>query len=206
MHHIAPLLREFTDRYPNVTVHVEAANRYLDIIDNNIDVAIRTREYEPDSNITIRRLGETRRILAASPGYLARHGFPRTLDDLQKHKLLIYVHANNPNELRFTKGDEHRSVSVQGLLETNDGQIVRAAALDGMGILVQPSYIVYDDVVAGRLVPVLDDWDLPHLTINLAYPSRKHLSAKVRAFIDFMAGHFEKMDYERKWTGRFAVY
>src|SRR5690606_23575101 len=206
MHHIAPLLREFTDRYPNVTVHVEAANRYLDIIDNNIDVAIRTREYEPDSNITIRRLGETRRILAASPGYLARHGFPRTLDDLQKHKLLIYVHANNPNELRFTKGDEHRSVSVHGLLETNDGQIVRAAALDGMGILVQPSYIVYDDVVAGRLVPVLDDWDLPHLTINLAYPSRKHLSAKVRAFIDFMAGHFEKMDYERKWTGRFAVY
>ena len=206
MHHIAPLLREFTDRYPNVTVHVEAANRYLDIIDNNIDVAIRTREYEPDSNITIRRLGETRRSLAASPGYLARHGFPRTLDDLQKHKLLIYVHANNPNELRFTKGDEHRSVSVHGLLETNDGQIVRAAALDGMGILVQPSYIVYDDVVAGRLVPVLDDWDLPHLTINLAYPSRKHLSAKVRAFIDFMAGHFEKMDYERKWTGRFAVY
>jgi len=206
MHHIAPLLREFTDRYPNVSVHVEAANRYLDIIDNNIDVAIRTREYEPDSNITIRRLGETRRILAASPGYLARHGFPRTLDDLQKHKLLIYVHANNPHELRFTKGDEQRSVSVQGLLETNDGQIVRAAALDGMGILVQPSYIIYDDVVAGRLVPVLDDWDLPHLTINLAYPSRKHLSAKVRAFIDFMADHFEKMDYERKWTGRFAVY
>jgi DNA-binding transcriptional LysR family regulator len=206
MHHIAPLLREFTDRYPNVTVHVEAANRYLDIIDNNIDVAVRTREYEPDSNITIRRLGETRRILAASPGYLARHGFTRTLDDLQKHKLLIYVHANNPNELRFTRGTEQRSVSVHGLLETNDGQIVRAAALDGMGILVQPSYIIYDDIVAGRLVPVLDDWDLPHLTINLAYPSRKHLSAKVRAFIDFMAGHFEKMDYERKWTGRFAVY
>ena len=206
MHHIAPLLREFTERYPNVTVHVEAANRYLDIIDNNIDVAIRTREVEPDSNITIRRLGETRRVLAASPGYLARHGFPRTLDDLARHKLLIYVHANNPHELRFTRGTEQRTVSVRGLLETNDGQIVRAAALDGMGILIQPSYIVYDDIVAGRLVPVLEDWDLPHLTINLAYPSRKHLSAKVRAFIDFMAGHFARMDYERKWTGRFAVY
>ena len=206
MHHIAPLMREFTDRYPNVTVHVEAANRYLDIIDNNIDVAIRTREYEPDSNITIRRLGETRRVLAASPGYLARHGFPRSLDELQKHKLLIYLHANNPHELRFTRDGEQCSVSVRGLLETNDGQIVRAAALDGMGILIQPSYIIYDDIVAGRLVPVLEDWDLPHLTINLAYPSRKHLSAKVRAFIDFMAGHFEKMDYERKWTGRFQVF
>jgi DNA-binding transcriptional LysR family regulator len=206
MHHIAPLLREYTDRYPNVTVHVEAANRYLDIIDNNIDVAIRNREYEPDSNITIRRLAETRRILVASPGYLARHGVPQELDDLQRHKLLIYTHANNPYELRFSRADEHRTVSVKGLLESNDGQILRAAALDGMGILIQPSYIVYDDVVAGRLVPMLDDWDLPRLTINLAYPSRKHLSAKVRTFIDFMAAHFKKMDYERKWSGQFTVY
>ncbi|MDO9361189.1 MAG: LysR family transcriptional regulator [Polaromonas sp.] len=206
LHHVAPLLREYTQRYPNVTVHVEAANRYLDIIDNNIDVAIRTREIEPDSNITIRRLGETRRILAASPRYFAQHGFPKTLDDLQRHKLLIYTYANNPNELRFTRDGETTTVTVKGLLESNDGQILRTAALDGMGILVQPSYIVYNDIVAGRLVPVLDDWDLPRLTINLAYPSRKHLSAKVRTFIDFVAEHFEKQDYERKWTGRFGVY
>ncbi len=206
LHHVAPLLREYTERYPNVTVHVEAANRYLDIIDNNIDVAIRTREIEPDSNITIRRLSETRRILAASPRYLARHGFPKTLEDLQRHKLLIYTYANNPNELRFTQGGETTTVTVKGLLESNDGQILRTAALDGMGILVQPSYIVYNDIVAGRLVPVLDEWDLPRLTINLAYPSRKHLSAKVRTFIDFVAEHFDKQDYERKWTGRFGVY
>jgi DNA-binding transcriptional LysR family regulator len=75
-----------------------------------------------------------------------------------------------------------------------------------MGILVQPTYILYDDMVAGRLVPVLDEWDLPRLTINLAYPSRKHLSAKVRTFIDFMAGHFAKMNYEQKWTGRFGMH
>jgi DNA-binding transcriptional LysR family regulator len=209
MHHVAPLLKEYTRRYPNVTVHVEAANRYFDIIDNNIDVAIRTREFEPDSNVTIRRLGETRRILAASPRYFAQHGFPKTLEELQQHKLLIYTYANNPNELRFTRFSDDRAattINVRGLLESNDGQVLRAAALDGMGILVQPTYILYDDIVAGRLVPVLDDWDLPRLTINLAYPSRKHLSAKVRTFIDFIAEHFEKMDYERKWTGRFGVY
>lgn len=205
MQHIAPLLREYTQRYPNVSVHVEAANRYLDIIDNNIDVAIRTREFEPDSNITVRRLAATRRILVAAPRYLARHGRPQTLEDLQGHQLLIYTHANNPNELRFTRGDETRAVHVKGLLESNDGQILRAAALDGLGILVQPAYIVYEDMVAGRLVPVLDDWDLPRLTINLAYPSRKHLSAKVRTFIDFMAEHFARMNYEQKWTGRFGV-
>lgn len=205
MHHVAPLLREYTQRYPNVSVHVEAANRYLDIIDNNIDVAIRTREFEPDSNITVRRLAQTRRILAAAPRYLAKHGRPKTLEDLAQHKLLIYTHANNPNELRFTRDGQTTTLSVKGLLESNDGQILRAAALDGMGILVQPTYILYDDMVAGRLVPVLDDWDLPRLTVNLAYPSRKHLSAKVRTFIDFMAEHFVKMNYEQKWTGRFGV-
>ena len=206
MHHVAPLLRDYTQRYPNVQVHVEAANRYLDIIDNNIDVAIRTREYEPDSNITIRRLAETRRILTASPRYFAQHGRPGSLDDLQRHKLLLYVHANNPNELRFTRDGLATTVAVHGLLESNDGQVLRAAALDGLGILVQPTYIVYDDIVAGRLVPVLDEWDLPRLTINLAYPSRKHLSAKVRTFIDFLAEHFARMEYQRKWTGRFNVY
>ncbi|MCY1165854.1 LysR family transcriptional regulator [Polaromonas sp.] len=206
LHHVAPLLREYTQRYPNITVHVEAANRYMDIIDNNIDVAIRTREVEPDSNITIRRLAETRRILTASPRYFAQHGIPKTLEDLQRHKLLIYTHANNPNELRFTKDGQTMTVTVKGVLDASDGQILRVAALDGMGILVQPSYIVYEDIVAGRLVPVLDEWDLPRLTVNLAYPSRKHLSAKVRTFIDFMAEHFVKMNYEKKWTGRFGVY
>ncbi len=205
MQHIAPLLRAYTERYPNVTVHVEAANRYLDIIDNNIDVAIRTREFEPDSNITVRRLAQTRRILVAAPRYLARHGRPRTLEELAQHKLLIYTYANNPGELRFTRDEQTTALQVKGLLESNDGQILRAAALDGMGILVQPTYIVYDDMVAGRLVPVLDEWDLPRLTVNLAYPSRKHLSAKVRTFIDFMAEHFMKMNYEQKWTGRFGV-
>ena len=206
LHHVAPLLREYTERYPNVTVHIESANRYLDIIDNNIDVAVRTREVEPDSSISIRRLAETRRILTASPRYVARHGVPKTLDDLQRHKLLIYTHANNPNEMRFSRDGITTTVTVKGVLDANDGQILRVAALDGLGILVQPSYIVYDDIVAGRLVPVLDEWDLPRLTINLAYPSRKHLAAKVRTFIDFMAGHFVKMDYERKWCGRFGVY
>lgn len=204
MQHIAPLLPEYTRRYPEVNVHVETANRYLDLIDNNIDVAIRTREFEPDSNITIRRLAETRRILAASPGYLARAGTPQGLADLASHAMLVYTYANNPHELRFTRGGEATTVAVKGVLESNDGQVLRAAALDGLGILIQPTYILYDDIVAGRLVPVLDSWDLPRLAVNLAYPSRKHLSAKVRTFIDFIAEHFRKMDYERKWTGRFG--
>jgi DNA-binding transcriptional LysR family regulator len=198
---IAPRLARYHQRYPQVRVHVEAANRYLDMIDNGIDVAIRTREYEPDSTITIRRLASTRRILAASPAYLASRGRPRVPAELSQHDALVYVHANNPNELKFTRGGEQQTVTVRGLLESNDGQVLRAAALNGLGVLIQPSYIVYDDIVAGRLVPVLNDWDLPRLQINIAYPSRKHLSAKVRSFIDFMVEEFDANDYERKWTG-----
>lgn len=206
MQHVAPLLKAYTRQYPEVRVHMEVANRYLDIIDNNIDVAIRTREYEPDSNITIRRLAETRRILAAAPSYLAERAAPRKPADLREHDLLIYTHANNPNELRFTRGQETENLTVKGLLESTDGQVLRAAALDGMGILFQPTYILYDDIVAGRLIPLLEDWDLPRLTVNLAFPSRKHLSAKVRTFIDFLVSEFDRMQYERKWTARLGPY
>jgi DNA-binding transcriptional LysR family regulator len=200
MKHVAPLLGEFTQRYPNVTVDIVAANRYYDLIENGVDVAIRTREFEADTNITVRRLAETRRILAAAPRYLDRHGRPQSLDELASHKLLIYTYANNPGELRFTKDGQSRTVPVKGLLSANDGQILRAAALDGLGILVQPKYILYDDLVAGRLIPVLDDWDLPRLTINIAFQTRAHLPAKVRAFVEFLAARFRAMEYERKWT------
>ena len=86
------------------------------------------------------------------------------------------------------------------MLESNEGQVLRAAALKGIGILVQPKYIVHDDLVAGRLTPVLDDWDLPRLHINVAFQSRRHMSAKVRTFVDFVVEYFERMDFRRKWT------
>ncbi|MGT2456484.1 LysR family transcriptional regulator [Cupriavidus basilensis] len=200
MKHLAPLLPDFTALYPKVDVNILAANRYYDIMDSGIDLAIRTREFEPDSGLTVRRLAQTRRILAASPRYLGRMGTPREVEDLLRHQMLIYSYANRPHEMTFTRDGEEKSVTVRSKLESNDGQVIRAAALEGLGILVQPKYIVYDDIVAGRLIPVLDDWDLPRLTINIAFQSRRYLAAKVRLFIDFLVAHFERMDYERKWT------
>lgn len=200
MLHLAPLVPKFQKLYPGIKVKLLGANRYYDIMDSDIDLAIRTREFEADSSITIRKLAETRRILAASPAYLARRGHPRSVEDLQQHDLLIYSHANHPNVMEFTKGEDKLSVKIQPSLETNDGQIVRAAALAGAGILVQPKYIIYDDLVAGRLVPVLDDWNLPRLTINLAFQDRRYMPAKTRLFIDFLLDHFKREEYERYWT------
>lgn len=198
--HIEPLLPEFTKHYPEISVDIVAANRYLDVMENNVDVAIRTRQFEADNNLTIRRLAETRRVLAASPAYLEKYGTPRVPMDLIKHKLLIYDYAVNPTELPFRQRGEAATVNVRPFISTNDGQILIKSALHDMGILVQPKYIVYDYLTRGELVSVLDDWDLPRLTMNIAFQTRRHMPAKVRLFIDALAQRFRENDYENLWT------
>jgi DNA-binding transcriptional LysR family regulator len=198
--HLIPLIPAFTERYPRIRIEVVAANRYHDIIENGIDVAVRTRRIEADSQITIRRLAQTRRLLAATPLYLERHGTPKHPEDLSHHRLLLYTLADNWNELRFRRGTETITVPVNGALNANDGQLIRATALDGLGILAQPTYIIHEDLTAGRLVRVLDDWDLPRLTMNIAYPTKAFLPAKTRLFIDFLIEDFRRHEYERLWT------
>lgn len=200
MMHIAPDLPAFHQRYPKLSVEVVAANRYLDFIEAGIDVAIRTREHEADSSITVRRLAETPRVLAASPGYLAKHAMPRSPEDLSQHRLLIYNLAKDPFVLHFRRDRDSLSVPIAGALQANEGQVICAAALAGDGILIQPLYIIHEDIVAGRLVPVLTDWQLPRLTINIAYQSRRHQPAKIRAFTQHLTDRFERLDLERKWA------
>ena len=197
---IAPLLVEFHERYPELRVEIVTSNLYTDLLENSIDVAIRNREFESESGITVRRLAETQRVLAASPRYLQRHGVPRTPDELARHRLLVYTLANHPNEWRFTRDGVATAVPVRGVLEANDGQVLRAAAHQGLGILMQPTYIIHDDLVAGRLVRLLQEWELQRLTINIAYPTRRHLPAKVRCFVDFVVEQFAKHEFERRWT------
>ncbi|TBC60645.1 LysR family transcriptional regulator (plasmid) [Rhizobium beringeri] len=198
--HLSPLIPAFTRAYPRVRVEVLVSNRYYDLIENGVDLAIRTRRVEADSSVTIRRLAETRRLLAASPDYLAKRGAPLNPDQLAEHDLLLYTLADNWNHLTFKKNGETITKPVNGLLNSNEGQIIRKAALDGLGILAQPTYIINDDLESGRLVRVMDDWDLPRLTMNIAYPTRHHLPAKTRLFIDFLVREFKNSDYEAKWT------
>jgi DNA-binding transcriptional LysR family regulator len=198
--HIEPLLPAFMARYPDITVDVVAANRYLDIIDNSVDVAIRTRQFEADRGITIRKLAETRRVLAASPQYFETHGVPKVPADLQDHKLLIYDYAVNPTELPFRKKGDCVTFQVKPLISTNDGQIVVKAALDHMGILVQPKYIIYEYLATGRFVPVLDDWELPILTMNIAFQTRTYMPTKVRVFIEALVERFKVNNFNKLWT------
>lgn len=200
MMHITPTLPEFNRRYPDLAIEIVTANRYLDFIDAGIDVAIRTREHEPDSNITVRRLAETRRVLAASPAYFAAHDRPKSPEELHDHRFLVYNLAKDPFLLHLKRGNEVRSIPIRAALEANEGQVICAAGLAGHGILIQPLYIIHEDIVGGRLVPVLSDWDLPRLIINIAYQSRRHQPAKIRVFTEFLLEHFERLELERKWT------
>lgn len=194
LQHILPLVPRFKAQYPDVRLDIVAENRYHDIIDDNIDVALRTRDSEPDSSLVIRRLTDTRRLLAAAPDYLERCGHPEHPQALADHPLLLYTYASDPYELTFQRNDQTITVPVTPALESNDGYLLRSLALQGLGILAQPTYVIHDDIVAGRLVPVLCDWHLPRLEINLVYPSRRHLPAKTRVFIDFIVKHFQNLD------------
>jgi DNA-binding transcriptional LysR family regulator len=189
MIYMAPMLPAFRKLYPKLDVQIIAANRYPDFIEAGIDVAIRTREQEPDSNIIIRRIGQMRRVLAAAPSYLATHGTPAHPADLARHDMLIYSLANDPYSLRLSQGSATQTIRIAPTLDSNDGQIICGAARAGLGILIQPLYIVQSDISAGKLVPVLTDWELPLLTMNVAYQNRVRLPAKIRVFSDFLVNH-----------------
>lgn len=200
MSHLAPALPAFRQRYPKLAVQITTANRYPGFIEAGIDVAIRTRENEGDSGITVRRLAQMRRVLAASPAYLASHGRPKEPADLARHQMLVYNLANDPYVLHFNRHQQTCAIPITAVLDANEGQVIRAAALAGLGILIQPQYIIHDDIVAGRLVPVLCEWALPPLTINIAYQSRRLQPAKVKVFTEFMVERFAKLELERKWA------
>jgi DNA-binding transcriptional LysR family regulator len=199
MIYMAPMLPAFRKLYPKLDVQIIAADRYPDFIEAGIDVAIRTREQEPDSNIIIRRIGQMRRVLAAAPSYLATRGIPQHPADLARHDMLVYNLANDPYSLRLSQGSTTQTVRIAPTLDSNDGQIICGAARAGLGILIQPLYIVQGDIAAGKLVPVLTDWELPLLTMNVAYQNRVRLPAKIRVFSDFLVGHIRAQSDAGIW-------
>lgn len=197
--HLVPVIREFRARHPLVHIDLKISNRYQDLVESGLDLAIRTRRVEMDSSVTIRKLAETRRLIAAAPDYLRDRGTPAEPRDLLKHDMLLYSLADDPEHLNLARNGELVRIPLVGQMVCNDGQVLRQAALDGMGIIVQPAYIIHADIRAGRLVRILADWELPRLTMNLAFPSRTHLPARARLFINALVDYFSRNDFEAEW-------
>ncbi|MCM2292410.1 LysR family transcriptional regulator [Allorhizobium sp. BGMRC 0089] len=199
--HLLPIIRQFKLDYPAVTIDLQIANRYGDIVESGLDVAIRTRRIEADSSHTIRKLAEVPRILTAAPSYIAAHGAPSNPDEIESHALLLYTLSDDWDHLTFHRNGITKRLPVTGELTCNDGMALKHAALDGMGILVQPAYVVQAELNAGRLVEVMPDWRLQPLTMNVAFPSRANMPARTRLFIDALVRHIRENDLERVWSG-----
>jgi DNA-binding transcriptional LysR family regulator len=199
--HLAPALAAFAARHPQVRFDVELSERAVDIVDEGIDLAIRIGDIGSRSLIG-RKIGATRLVCCAAPAYLAQHPAPKTPADLAAHACLSYEYARERNTWRFYDGDGNaHDVRIAGPAHANNGQMLCALAVAGMGISFDPDFIVAPEVRAGRLVPLLPDYTPPSIDIYAAYPSRRHLSAKVRTFVDFLVARFA-IDAEWEMTPR----
>jgi DNA-binding transcriptional LysR family regulator len=188
--HLAPALAAFAERHPQMRFDVELSDRAVDIVDEGIDLAIRIGDIGSQSMIG-RRIGITQLVCCAAPAYLARHAAPRVPADLAAHACLSYEYARERNTWRFRDaGGRDHEVRIAGPAHANNGQMLCALAVAGMGINLEPDFIVAPEVRAGRLVPLLPGYAPPAIDIYAAYPSRRHLSAKVRAFVEFLAARF----------------
>jgi DNA-binding transcriptional LysR family regulator len=194
--HLAPRLPKFLARYPEVHLNVVLSDTVVDLVENDIDVAVRIAAL-PDSTLIARRIASVTRVICASPDYLERRGKPITASDLRDHDCLpfrFHTAANawraGSNIWRLQGGDALHEISVAGPFTANNADVLVTAALAGLGLILVPTWLVSDHLDDGSLVPVLGDYQVSPSDVETAvyavYPSGRFLSPKVRAFIDFL--------------------
>jgi len=191
--HLAPLWGEFLKLHPAVELDITLTDRVVDLVEEGFDLAVRIAPTGrlPSSSLVARTIADDRIVLCASPGYL--RGAPALTHpaDLAAHAVMAYAWWSGGDTWQFSGADGATAdVTVRPRLRTNSGDTCRAAALADQGVIYQPAFLVGPDLRAGRLVELLSDWHGPTLDIHAVYPSRTHLSGKVRAMVDFLAQAF----------------
>ncbi|MGD1879937.1 MAG: LysR family transcriptional regulator [Kiloniellaceae bacterium] len=192
--HLGHAIPGFRDRYPQITLEAAMNDRFVDLVEEGYDVALRIGDLA-DSSLLARRLAPCRAVLCASPDYLDRHGRPRRPEDLAGHHCLLYANQANPREWTLRGPAGPRAVKVDGPLVANNGDVLCGAAVGGMGITRLPTFIVGDHLRAGRLEVVLPGFPPPEQGIHAVYPHSRNLSVKVRVFVDFLAEYFGPEPY-----------
>ena len=187
---IAPAVSDFVRRHPGVEVQLQLTDRAASLADDDYDVVIRFGEV-PDARVTSRKLVANRRLLVASPAYLAQHGEPAQPAALRDHPCIVIREADDVwGQWALQHDGTRQTVKVAGAVSTNDGEVALSWALDGLGILMRSQWHVAPYLRSGRLRQVLPDWDLPSADIHAVYPARQHLTARVRAFVEHLHAHF----------------
>ena len=180
---LAAIVADFLRRYPEVSIELVSTTRRVDLVEERFDVALRAGALA-DSTLISRSLGSLAWFLVATPAYLKKRGRPRAPADLKRHDCLLFGAAGMSDGLRLQKADSFEQVPLSGRLQVTEVEILHAAVTAGLGIAVLPAYVCVDDLRAGKLERVLRDWTLPPTPFQIVYASTRHISPKVKFFVD----------------------
>jgi DNA-binding transcriptional LysR family regulator len=192
--HLTPHLPKFLDMFPEVEVQVQVNDRVVDLVNEGIDLAIRISQLK-DSSLIARRLAPNRRYIAATPEYLERNGTPKSVDDLKDHRLITWPPGNPLNDWHFLIDGVDRIIKVKGAIAVNEGDAILTTLLAGGGLGMTQEFLAGPFVKEKKLVPLLEEIVREDNPIYAVYPSSRHLSPKVRAFVDFLVETYGPKPY-----------
>ncbi|MXS81829.1 LysR family transcriptional regulator [Nitrosomonas oligotropha] len=193
--HLGPAINEFLQTHPEIEFDLDFNDRQVDLLADGFDLAIRIASL-PDSSLIARRLAPIQAVMCASPAYLEHMGEPESPEALIKHRCLVYnLISNIDNWNVYDAAGELIKTRITPYLKASNGEFLRDAAVDGLGIVLMPTFIVYREIERGTLVPLLTEYRYSQLAAYAIYPQTRHLSQRVRAFVDFLVKRFEGMPY-----------
>jgi len=193
--HLGPAIIEFQKLHPKLSFDIDFNDRQIDLIQEGFDVGIRIADLK-DSSLISRKLASVSFVVCASPDYIQKQGAPNTPEELTNHLCFTYSNLNNPDHWTFIdKQGEETMIKVSKLMQSNNGKFLQNAAIAGLGILRQPSFIAYEAIAKGELIPILQDYSITEVNAYAIYPQTRHLSQRVRRFIDFLAERFSGTPY-----------
>jgi len=193
--HMAPAINEFLLENPQIEFELDFNDRSVDLMQEGFDLAIRIAKL-PDSSLIARRLAPIKHLLCASPAYLEKHGVPQTLDNLANHQCLVYSLIRDSEHWLFNSPQgEPEKVKIHPYLKTSSGEFLRNAAVDGLGLVYLPSFVVFEEIERGTLVSLLYENTRSNLSAYAIYPQTRHLSRRVRAFVNFLVKRFDGVPY-----------
>ncbi|MEX0873297.1 MAG: LysR family transcriptional regulator, partial [Aquisalimonadaceae bacterium] len=188
---VLPRIRTFMERYPELKVELELTDRSVDLVEEGVDCAIMLQEQVDDPSLVARKLAVNRRIIVASPSYIARYGAPRTPDDLLNHNCLVLYNVSRFNDWEFEMPDgTHRVIHVAGNFRANTAGALFTACIAGVGVARLSTWLVAPQIRDGQLVQVMPEFAHEESAYYVLFPQGRHLSRKVRAFVDFLVEQF----------------
>lgn len=189
--HLAPAVADFLTQYPDLQIELALSDRFIDPIEEGFDLTVRIAVPPDSASLIVHRLVTANRVMCASPAYLERHGIPQHPNDLKQQSCLHYGYLSSQNQWRLTgPGGEIYPVTVQGVLCSNNGEVLRDAALKGLGIILVPTFIVGQDLKQGTLQAISADYPPVEIAVYVLYPVNRHLSTKVQLLTEFLSDRF----------------